>query len=144
MAAVLGARAVARQRVHWTDRAGELMLAALAAALAAFLVAPLAAILLQSIEDARGRVIGLDNYFAYFETPALAYSLWNSVWVSLLVTALVVPAAFAFAYGLTRSCMPLKGVFRTVALTPLLAPSLLAAISFIYWFGNQGVLKEWM
>jgi len=144
MAAVLGARAVARQRVHWTDRAGELMLAALAAALAAFLVAPLAAILLQSIEDARGRVIGLDNYFAYFETPALAHSLWNSVWVSLLVTALVVPAAFAFAYGLTRSCMPLKGVFRTVALTPLLAPSLLAAISFIYWFGNQGVLKEWM
>jgi iron(III) transport system permease protein len=37
--------------------------------------------------------------------------------------------------------MPLKGVFRTVALTPLLAPSLLAAISLIYWFGNQGVLK---
>jgi iron(III) transport system permease protein len=32
-------------------------------------------------------------------------------------------------------------VFRTLALTPLLAPSLLAAISFIYWFGNQGVLK---
>jgi iron(III) transport system permease protein len=37
--------------------------------------------------------------------------------------------------------MPLKGAFRTIALTPLLAPSLLAAISFIYWFGNQGVLK---
>jgi iron(III) transport system permease protein len=52
-----------------------------------------------------------------------------------------VPAAFVFAYALTRSCMPLKGMFRTVALTPLLAPSLLAAISFIYWFGNQGVLK---
>jgi len=52
-----------------------------------------------------------------------------------------VPAAFVFAYALTRSCMPFKGVFRTLALTPLLAPSLLAAISFIYWFGNQGVLK---
>ncbi len=24
---------------------------------------------------------------------------------------------------------------------PILAPSLLSAISFIYWFGNQGVLK---
>ncbi|HSA90756.1 MAG TPA: putative 2-aminoethylphosphonate ABC transporter permease subunit, partial [Burkholderiales bacterium] len=58
-----------------------------------------------------------------------------------VVTLATVPAAFAFAYALTRSCMPLKSVFRTVALTPLLAPSLLAAISFIYWFGNQGVLK---
>jgi iron(III) transport system permease protein len=27
---------------------------------------------------------------------------------------------------------------------PLLAPSLLSAISLIYWFGNQGVLKSWM
>ena len=64
--------------------------------------------------------------------------------MSPLVTAVAVPAAFVFAYALTRSCMPLKGVFRTIALTPLLAPSLLAAIAFIYWFGNQGVLKGWL
>ena len=31
--------------------------------------------------------------------------------------------------------------FRVIALTPILAPSLLSAISFIQWFGNQGVLK---
>jgi iron(III) transport system permease protein len=35
-------------------------------------------------------------------------------------------------------------LFRTIALAPLLAPSLLSAIAFIYWFGNQGVLKDWM
>jgi iron(III) transport system permease protein len=46
-----------------------------------------------------------------------------------------------FAYALTRSCMPGKGVFRLIALTPILAPSMLAAISFIQWFGNQGALK---
>jgi iron(III) transport system permease protein len=27
---------------------------------------------------------------------------------------------------------------------PILAPSLLAAISFIFWFGNQGLLKSWL
>src|SRR6187401_2653857 len=31
--------------------------------------------------------------------------------------------------------------FRVIALTPILAPSLLAAISFIQWFGTQGLLK---
>jgi len=35
----------------------------------------------------------------------------------------------------------LKPLFRGITLIPLLAPSLLAAISLIYWFGNQGVLK---
>ena len=61
--------------------------------------------------------------------------------MSALVTAVTVPLAFGFAYALARSCMPLKRLFRTIALIPLLAPSLLSAISFIYWFGNQGVLK---
>ncbi len=32
-------------------------------------------------------------------------------------------------------------MFRLIALIPLLAPSLLSAISFVQWFGNQGALK---
>ena len=51
------------------------------------------------------------------------------------------PLAFTFAYALTRSCMPLKGTFRVIALMPILAPSLLSAISFIHWFGNQGAAQ---
>jgi iron(III) transport system permease protein len=61
--------------------------------------------------------------------------------VSLAVAAITVPAAFVFAYALTRSCMPLKGTLRLIALIPLLAPSLLPAIAFIQWFGNQGAAK---
>ncbi|MSP95833.1 MAG: putative 2-aminoethylphosphonate ABC transporter permease subunit [Betaproteobacteria bacterium] len=144
MPPALAVSAQVRQRVHWTDRTGHLALAVIGLALAAFLAGPLLAILAQSVEDRQGAFAGLDNFFGYFGTPALAQSLWNSIWVSLLVTVVVVPAAFGFAYALTRSCMPLKSMFRTIALTPLLAPSLLAAISFIYWFGNQGVLKDWM
>ena len=140
MSAVLQA-AEPRQRAHWTERVAHLLLAGVAIALLAFLGGPLFAILAQSVEGRQGEFVGLDNFFAYFATPALADSLWNSVWTSLVVTAIVIPAAFAFAYGLTRSCMPGKGVFRTVALAPLLAPSLLSAISLIYWFGNQGVMK---
>ena len=34
-----------------------------------------------------------------------------------------------------------KGLFQALALIPILAPSLLPAISFIYLFGNQGILK---
>ena len=115
------------QHVHWTDRIGHAVLILIAAALLAFLAAPLAAILLQSVESKDGAFVGLDNFIAYVQTPTLKQSLWNSVWVSATVTLIAVPAAFLFAYALTRSCMPLKGLFRTITLTPLLAPSLLAA-----------------
>ena len=131
----------ARLRAHWTDRIAHLTLAAVALALVAFLAAPLAKILLQSLEDAEGRFVGLANFISYAQTPALLESLWNSLWVSALVTVVTIPLAFAFAYALTRSCMRFKSAFRTVTLVPLLAPSLLSAISLIYWFGNQGVLK---
>ncbi|MCD6043468.1 MAG: phosphonate transporter permease [Burkholderiales bacterium] len=130
-----------RQRTDPRDRVGHALLLVVFLALVAFLAAPLASLLVQAVEDPKGAFVGLDNFVAYMQTPALAQSLWNSVWVAAVVTLATVPAAFVFAYALTRSCMPLKGAFRTVALTPLLAPSLLAAISFIYWFGNQGVLK---
>ncbi len=143
MSAVLAAAPI-RQRVHWSDRVGHVVLAAIAAALFAFLAGPLLAILAQSVEGKRGEFVGLGNFVAYFATPALLDSLWNSIWTSLVVTAVVVPAAFTSAYALTRSCMPWKSTFRTITLTPLLAPSLLSAISFIYWFGNQGVLKDLM
>jgi iron(III) transport system permease protein len=133
-----------RLKVHWTDRLAHAGMVLVALALLAFLAAPLLAILLKSIENNEGRFVGLANFIAYAKTPALLDSLWNSVWVSLLVTAIVLPTAFGFAYALTRSRMRFKGLARTITLVPLLAPSLLSAISLIYWFGNQGVLKGWM
>ena len=47
--------------------------------------------------------------------------------------------AFLFAFGLTRTCMPFKTTFKVLGMLPILAPSLLPAISMIYLFGNQGV-----
>ena len=140
-AALAAALAPVRQRVHWSERIAHAGLAIVALLLLAFLAAPLAKILLQAMQDRDERFVGLANFIAYAQTPALLSSLWNSIWVSVVVTLATVPLAFGFAYALTRSCMPAKGLFRTIALIPLLAPSLLSAISLIYWFGNQGVLK---
>jgi iron(III) transport system permease protein len=133
-----------RQKTHPSDRIAHGVLLVAGLVLAAFLALPLGAVLVQSLEDRQGGFIGLANFIAYLQTPALQQSLWNSLWVAAAATVVTVPAAFVFAYALTRSCMPFKGAFRTIALTPLLAPSLLSAISLIYWFGNQGALKSWM
>ncbi len=132
------------QRKHWSDWIGFAGLALALFILLAFLAAPLLAILQQAGQDDQGQFVGLRNFSSYLQSPSLLQSLWNSVWVSGLVTFIVLPLAFVFAYALTRSCMPGKTIFRSISLIPLLAPSLLSAISLIYWFGNQGVLKDAM
>ena len=129
---------------HGVDRIAHVALALIALTLIAFLAAPLLAILLQALQGPAGEFVWFANFIEYAKTPALLGSLWNSLWVSGTVTLIALPLAFAFAYALTRSCMPMKSLFRGVTLIPLLAPSLLSAISLIYWFGNQGVLKDWM
>ena len=131
-------------RQHWVDRLAHGVLALIALVLVAFLALPLLSILQQALQGHEGQFVWFDNFVEYAKTPALLGSLWNSLWVSCVVTLLVVPLTFTFAYALTRSCMPFKALFRGITLIPLLAPSLLSAISLIYWFGNQGLLKDWL
>lgn len=123
----------------WVLRAATVLLAAM---LVGGLVLPLASMLVKSFQDQRGAFAGLANYAAYFTTPALVGSIYNSLFIAALTTAITVLLAFHYAYALSRTCMPGKGFFRTVAMIPLLAPSLLAALSLIYMFGNQGFMKE--
>lgn len=112
--------------------------------LAATIAAPIGLILSRSLHDATGRFVGLANYAAYFSSPALFQSAVNSLLVAAVTTVIVVVMAFAYAYGLTRSCMPARSYFRIMAMAPLVMPGLLKAIALIYWFGNQGVLKSWL
>ena len=105
---------------------------------------PLWALLSKSFQNANGEFVGLANYVRYFSTPSLFNSIFNSVWVALVTTVIVIPLAFGYAYALTRSHMRFKGLFYAAAMLPLFAPSLLSAISLIYLFGNQGLLKGLM
>jgi iron(III) transport system permease protein len=88
------------------------------------------------------RSTGLDNYKTYFSTPALFRSIENSLVISAISTVITVSLAFFFAYALTRSTMRFKGLFRLIAMAPILVPSLLPGIALVYLFGNQGMLKE--
>ncbi len=103
---------------------------------------PLYAMMSKSVENSDGDFIGFANFAEYFSTPALFNSAFNSLSISILTTAVVLLTTFVYAYALTRTCMPFKWFFKLVAVIPLLTPSLLGGISLIYWFGNQGVLKE--
>ncbi|MGE8320789.1 MAG: putative 2-aminoethylphosphonate ABC transporter permease subunit [Comamonas sp.] len=135
----------AMPRLQWSRDAliARAVLLAVMALLLTFLLAPLASILVNAVLDKDGRFAGLAHFVTYFQTPSLLRAAWNSVWVAAVVALISVPTAFVCAYALTRTCLPtpFKATVRLIALIPLLAPSLLSAISFVQWFGNQGALK---
>ncbi|SFQ11552.1 putative 2-aminoethylphosphonate ABC transporter permease subunit [Ralstonia sp. NFACC01] len=78
------------------------------------------------------------------QAPNFLAMVGRTLAVSSAVAAIVVPLAFALAYAVQRTRMPLRGTMRTLAMLPLFAPSLLPGIALVYLFGNQGLFKAWM
>ncbi|WP_318470924.1 putative 2-aminoethylphosphonate ABC transporter permease subunit [Photobacterium leiognathi] len=107
-----------------------------------FVIAPLFSMLQKSMQNDAGQFIGLANFAEYFSSSSVWQSIRNTLFIGVTVTSLVGLLAFGYAYALTRSCMPLKGLFSILGTAPILAPSLLPAISLIYLLGNQGIAKD--
>src|SRR5262245_3804403 len=135
------AAAIVRPESSRDDRLMRLFIGVIGLYLVGALALPLGLMLAKSLEGPQDQFVGLANYVRYFSTPALFQSIGNSLWVSALATVITVPLAFVYAYALTRSLMPFRGFFKTVALVPILVPSLLPGLALVYLFGNQGLLK---
>jgi len=133
---------VVRHRLSGEDAIRWALVAIFAAILYLFLLYPLVQVLWRSLLDNDGHFIGAANYVRYFSTPAIAASITNSLFVSVAAMALTVALAFGYAYALTRTLMPAKGLFRVLAMLPLFAPSLVQAFALIYVFGNNGIITR--
>ncbi len=107
-----------------------------------FVIAPLFSMLQKSMQNDAGQFIGLANFAEYFSSSSVWQSIRNTLFIGVTVTSMVGLLAFFYAYALTRSCMPLKGLFSILGTAPILAPSLLPAISLIYLRVNQGIAKD--
>jgi len=112
--------------------------------LAAATVFPIATLLSRAFYSRDGAFVGLANFVRYATEPGLSIAAWTSTWLSAIATVVVILIAYPFAYALTRSRMPFRGLFRILTMLPLLAPSLLPAFGLVYLFGNQGILKSWL
>ncbi|HHF2996228.1 TPA: putative 2-aminoethylphosphonate ABC transporter permease subunit [Vibrio diabolicus] len=118
------------------------LLAGLSTMMVLFILMPLWAMLTKSVQNSDGEFVGLANFATYFSSSSLWVSVGNTFTLGVIVTSVVGVLAFGYAYALTRSCMPFKGLFQILGTAPILAPSLLPAISLIFLFGNQGIAKE--
>jgi iron(III) transport system permease protein len=133
-----------RARPLLPDLTGQVLPPMLLVGLATATLLPIGALLVRAFLGKDGGFVGLENFVRYASEPGLVIAAWNSFSLSALATIITMALAFPFAYALVRTTMPGRGIFRLIALLPLLAPSLLPAFGLIYLFGNQGWLKGWL
>jgi iron(III) transport system permease protein len=87
-------------------------------------------------------VLSLENYADYFTNARIFRSLTNSLYVAFVTTVITTVMAFFFAYGLTRTTIPGKGIFYTISTFPLIAPSIIQGLALILLFGRNGLVTR--
>src|SRR6266436_8906003 len=102
MAAVIPDRTV-RHRLGVEDLVRYTLVVLFAAILYLFVLYPLLQVIWRSLLANDGTFVGWANYRRYFVTFAIAQSISNSLFVSIVSIAITIILAFIYTYNLTRT-----------------------------------------
>ena len=108
--------------------------------LAVFILFPLVKILQHSLWP--NGVFEPKYFFEFFRKVYYWRPLINSLIVGALVSLCGTAVAFIFAYGIARTDIPGKGIFRVIAMMPIVSPPFLIALAVILLLGNHGVITD--
>jgi len=108
----------------------------------AFLVYPIATVLLTSLTGEEKRFVLSENYHRFFTHRYYYSSLLNSLYLSSLATlgALILGTALSFAVA--RFALPGKTFIRAAANLALLSPPFIGAYSWVVLFGRMGLVNR--
>lgn len=104
------------------------------------IVFPLGLLLIKSFENNSGEFIGLGDFKEYFSNKNLLISLKNTFTISAASSIISLLLAFIYAYGIQRTTIKYKNIFKYIALMPLFAPTMMHGISLVYLFGRKGAV----
>ena len=108
----------------------------------AFLAVPILRLLGKSFEGTGG--LTAENYIAVLTGKGFGRALLNSLWISVCSALLATLLAFFLAYAIhyTNLKKRTKKVIRTLAVLPMLLPTITYGFAIIYSFGKQGLLTR--
>ena len=97
-------------------------------------------ILVQSFIDA-GQ-LSLAHYREFFSSPSEMEALWNSLWISGWSVVLSGLIGVPLALLLHRFDFPGRKIVAALASLPVLLPPLVGVISFLFLYGESGILSR--
>ena len=110
------------------------------APLVLFVLFPLVHILGRSFSTPGG--FGLANYEEMLGNARFLRITYNSFEVTIVSAGAAVMLAYVFAYAIQRSTIPMRNLFRIIAVMPLFAPSLVQAQGLVLLFGRNGLINR--
>ena len=108
--------------------------------LAFFLLYPIVAVLIKSVRGPDG--FTLKYYQAFFSKNYYFQSLYNTLLLGVINTAVCLVIGFCLAYMTTRGPWILRKPLKIISLIPLIAPPYLFALSLIILFGRNGLVTK--
>jgi iron(III) transport system permease protein len=109
---------------------------------------PLILLLTNSFNTAgpgRAATYGLDNWARAFADPATLSSLWNSIALGAVRTAISLPLAVAVAWLIARSDMPGRALIEILCWLGIFLPPLPLAFGWILLLDPQyGLVNQWL
>ena len=112
------------------------------AVFAVFLAVPIVRLLMESFVGEAGA--GISNYVEVLTGRGFLRALGNSITVSVSSALTATVLAFFLAYSIqyTNLSRRFKSVIRTLAVLPMLLPTITYGFAIIYSFGKQGLLTK--
>jgi len=108
--------------------------------LAFFLLFPIVMVLIKSFRGSSG--FTLQYYQAFFSKNYYYQSLYNTLLLGVINTAVCLVIGFCLAYMTTRGPWVLRKPLKIISLVPLIAPPYLFALSLIILFGRNGLVTR--
>jgi iron(III) transport system permease protein len=120
-----------RVRALTRDPLGLLAIVFVVGCLAVFVIFPVVRVLAQP---------GLTEWWRLFTDPRWLRLGGNTFLIAVLSTASAVALGFLFAYATSRPDVPLRHLFKLVAILPLVSPPFVGGLAFILLFGRRGLV----
>jgi putative spermidine/putrescine transport system permease protein len=84
--------------------------------------------------------LSLERYIVFFKNPIAISNLWFTIWITLLIVAILFVVCFPLAIYLRFSRSRIAGWVQVLALFPLFVPSIILAFALIRFLGTHGTL----
>jgi len=138
-------RAISVKRVDWLPYVmGGLTIFILGA----FLAYPIGKTLLHSF-IVNGEVLSVANlspvnFERFFTSSSYQTAFRNSIFVSVLTTAIAVLIALPAAFAVARISMPFRGAIVALSVIPLISPPFIGAYSWVILLGRSGIVTHYL
>jgi len=107
-----------------------------------FVVYPVVSVLIKSFRYEEQ--VSLVSYGNFFKYSYYYKSMINTLLLGVVTTSIILIIAFSLSYTVSKTNLPLKGFFKTVAILPLISPPFIFSLALIIIAGRRGLIYHFL